>query len=76
MCVCVCSSSSSSSSSSSTMLVFKPDKDPNCALLRNLNNKTKKCFLSCVVEILTYRLRLEAMRKEIVMFLCEILGCR
>lgn len=58
------------------MLVFVPDRDANCALSRNLNRKTKRCFLSCVVEILTYRLRLEALIKEIVMFLCEISGCR
>jgi len=58
------------------MLVFMPGKDPNCALSRNLNSKTKRCFLSYVVEILTYPLRPEALRKEFVTFLCESLGCR
>jgi hypothetical protein len=58
------------------MPVFMPYKDPKCALSRNLNSKMKRCFLICVVEILTYRLRLEALRKEVEMFSCEILGCR
>jgi hypothetical protein len=58
-CVCVCVFSG--------MMVFIPDEDPNRALSRNLNSKTKSCLVSCVVEILTYRLRLEALRREIVM---------